>query len=420
MKEQRHAIALIVLLTISGFAATGAVAPVAGGANDAGGLAETTLTVTVTDNFNNGIADAELTATWDGGSTTERTKSNGQALVDVKEGVRVEIEVSHSAYTLNNPYVIEEATGQEVTIEVSRKADAAVTVVDEGTPVSDARVTMYKSDQGRAAARGRTGADGVFDSGTIEQGTYTVFAVKEGYRVNETTVEVSGSTEATVAIEEDTVNVEFSVADDHFDEPRPVEGATVEIVGVTSATLSTSGKGTRTIGLPVNAEYTVTITKDGYTTAKRSVQIAQEDERVSFTINREPGLTVEAVNRKVVVGEAVQLTVTDEYGERVEGATILVDGEAVGETDAEGVYRATIDSSGAHAITAESDGASSEEITVEGVSEGGDSTPEATPTPGQTETEAPLPDFSQPGFAVKIGVAAVGVLLAFLIVRRLL
>lgn len=421
MKLHEFAIVLTVLLTTTSIAATTAVGPAAGDAGEASNQAMVTLTVTVTDNFNNGISNAELTASWDGGSNTASTASNGKAFVDVEEGARVEIDVSHGAYTRNNPVVIEDAQEQEVSITVSRKADARVTVVDEGTPVSDARVSMYKSGQGRAAARGRTGGDGVFDSDTIEQGTYRVVAVKEGYYANETTVEVTGSAETTVAIEEGIVNVEFSVRDDHFDDPRPVDGATVALEGATSASLSSSGSGTASIGLPVNARYTITVSKDGYTTVERTVQVAEAPKDVSFTLNREPRLTVEATNSRVVVGENVQLTVTDEYGEQVEGATILVDGESVGTTGADGVYRAAIDSSGEHAITAERDGVTSEEITVEGVSSGGgDSTPEATATPAGTATEVALPDFSQPDVAVKIGVAAVGVLLAFLVVRRLL
>lgn len=422
MKRYRLVLVLVVLMTTS--AAVAAVAPVTAGGADGARAGSTqsmvTLTVTVTDRVGNGISNVDLTATWDGGSTTATTASNGKAFVDVPEGARVEIAVSHDDYTRNHPYVVEDAQEEDVTVVASLKASATVTVVDDGEPVENARVAMTKTDQGETAASGRTGADGTFDSGTLEQGTYRVLAVKEGYEFNETTVDVFGSTEATVAIEEGSVTVEFSVRDDHFDEPRPVEGATVEIEGPTTASVTTSGEGTASIGLPVNARYTITVRKDGYGTVRRTVNVGQEPADLSFTINREPVLSVAAVNSRIVVGEAVQLTVTDEYGERVEGATITVDGEAVGQTDADGVYRATVDSAGEHVISARANGVTSGEITVRGVSEGGEATPTATSSPAATATEGQLPDFSQPTFAMKVGVAAVGVIFAFLVVRRLL
>ena len=420
MKLHRVAIVLVVLLTTSTVAATAAVSPADDRADAAASQAKVTLTVTVTDDFNSGISDVKLTAHWDGGSATARTASNGKAFVDVRQGADVRLYVNHSSYTLNNPVVVRDADERDVAIEVFRRANARVTVVDGGTSIADARVVMFKEGEDRPAAEGRTGDDGVFESTTVEQGSYRVVAVKEGFLENETTVEVRGTTEATVAISESTVTVDVSVADDHFDSPKAVEGATVEIEGATSASLSTSGSGTATIGLPVNAQFTVTVTKDGYTTAERTIVVRESSRSLSFTITREPALTVEAVNQRVVVGEKVQLTVTNEYGERVEGASVLVDGQSVGTTDADGVYRASIDDAGEHTITAKQGGITSGEVTVEGVSAGVDSTPSGTATTTGTAAPASLPDFSQPSFVMKIGVAAVGVLIAFVVVRRLL
>lgn len=421
MKVQRLAILLVVVLTTSGAVAATAGASTAGSGDAAATQSMVTLTVTVTDNFNEGIRDARLTASWDGGENTATTASNGKAFLDVPEGETVRISVEHGAYTQNNPVVLEDAEERDVSIEVSRKATATLTVVDDGTPVGDARVTMTKDDQSRQAASGTTGGDGVFESGTIERGTYRVIAVKAGYYATETTMEVDGDTEATVEIDEGTVTVEMTVRDDHFDEPRAVGGASVQIEGPTSATLTTSGNGQAQIGLPVNGQYTVTISKDGYETVSRSVRVGEESTALAFTVNREATLAVEAVNERVVVGENVQLEVTDEYGDPVEGATVTVDGAAVGETNAEGVYRATIDSAGEHTITVEADGVSSEQITVEGVESGGDGTAgDDTDTPTNGDQPPELPDFAQPTTAMKIGAAAVGVLLAFVVVRRLL
>jgi hypothetical protein len=420
MNVHRLAIVLLVVLTATGTAA--AVVP-AGSADERAGAASerapVTLTVTVTDNFNEGIRSAKVTAHWDGGSATGETKSNGQTLIDVPEGATVRLFVNHSSYTLNNPVVVEEAASKEVQVEVFRKADAAVTVRSDGTAIEGASVTLTKEGDSRAAASGTTGSDGVFETGTIEKGTYTVSVVKPGFERNETTVDVGGTTSTQVLIESATATVTFSAVDDHFDEPKPLEDATIEIRGATNANLPTTGNGKASIGLPVNADYTVTVTKDGYETAERTISVGEADKSVSFTTNREPSLTVEAVNERVVVGEKVQVTATDEYGERAANATVEVDGETVGTTDADGVYRATIDSGGEHTITVRNDGVSGS-VTVEGVNPGEEGAATATGTDTATGTSAPIGDLAQPSLVMKVGVAAVGVLLAFLVVRRLL
>lgn len=415
MKRERLAVALVVVLAVgTGVTAVGST----GGLATAADQRPVTLTVTVTDNFNNPIGGVELTATWDGGSSTATTASNGKAFLDVDEGADVEITVDHRRYTLNNPVIVEDANAQEVDVEVFLKSNAVVTVLSGDSPVAGADVLLTKEGESRPAAVGETDADGVFDSGTIEKGTYTVVAVEEGYLRNETTVEVRDTTETTVRLEEGTATVTFSVQDDHFDPPRDIEGATITVEGPASTTsTTTAGSGERTLALPANAEFTVTVTKDGYTTVTRTINVAESDRSLTFSIEREPSLTVEAVNQRVVVGEKVQVTATDEYGDRVANATVLVDGEPVGATDAEGIYRPTIESAGEHTITVEHDGVSGS-VTVEGVSpEDADGT---TATERSNGEDIPIGDFSEPDTVMQIGVAAVGVLLAFIVVRRLL
>jgi hypothetical protein len=413
MKHYLLAVVLVLLLTTSAAAATAGVAD---------SQATVTLEVSVTDRFNNGIDGAELTAHWDGGSSTATTASNGKAFVDVEEGADVRLFVNHSAYTKNNPVVIEDAGQQDVALDVFQTAEATVSVVDDGAGVDGARVVLTKVGQDRPAATGRTDGSGTFESGTVEEGPYTVSVVKEGYRRNETTISVEGTTDATVALTEDTATVTFEVVDDQFESPQALEDVEIQIDGPTRATVSTSGSGEAQIGLAVNAEFTVTVTKDGYVSTTRAVTVGETSETVRFAISREPALNVSASNERVVVGERVRLEVTDEYGETVEGATVSVDGEQVGSTNADGVYRATIDSEGDHTIAVENNGTSAE-VTVEGVSTGGGAEDTATATDAATGTggpDLPLDRIGQPNTAIQIGVAAVGVLVAFIVVRSLL
>ena len=52
-----------------------------------------TLTVTIETPDGEPVANAALTATWDGGSSTATTVSNGKAFIDVEQGADVEIAV---------------------------------------------------------------------------------------------------------------------------------------------------------------------------------------------------------------------------------------------------------------------------------------------------------------------------------------
>lgn len=416
MKRYPLAFVLVLLLATSAAAATVGVTDNA---------ATVTLEVSVTDRFNNGIGNAELTAHWDGGSSTATTASNGKAFLDVEDGADVRLFVNHSAYTKNHPVVIEDASSQDVAVDVFQKAEATVSVVDDGAGVDGARVVMTKVGQARPVATGRTDASGTFESGTVEKGPYTVSVVKEGYRRNNTTVAVEGDTESNVALTEDTATVTFQVVDDHFESARSLEDVEIQIAGPTQATVTTSGSGEAQIGLAVNADFTVTATKDGYVSTTRAVTIGEASETVRFAISREPALNVSASNERVVVGERVRLEVTDEYGDTVEGATVSVDGAQVGTTGADGVYRAAIDSAGDHTITVANNGTTAE-ITVEGVSTGGggaEGTATATATGTAADTggpDLPLDQFGQPNTAIQVGVAAVGVLVAFIVVRTLL
>lgn len=426
MKGYRFVIVVVALVLASQAAVGVSVASAADGTTTDGTQA-TTLTVSVVDRFGNGVGGATLTAEWDGGESTAQTASNGKAFLDVEEGADVTIHVEHDSYVRNTPFVVRDAGEQEVEITVYRKAEAVVSVAEGDQPVSDARVILRKN--GVKAADGRTGADGQFASGTIERGTYEVFVAKSGYFTQVSSLDVGGNTggttEHTVEISQGTVTVEFIVVDDHFDEPRGVEGATVEIAQTGDA-LSTRSGGTRTVDLPVNTDYEITVSKDGYESRTRTVRVGEDAKSLRFTITRTDALNLEVGNERVVAGEGVRLEVTDEYGDAVEGATVLVDGESVGETDANGVYEASLSESGTHTIQVEHDGVSSAEVSVEAISSG-NGTPVTTDTttetaPGTaTETPAGIPlSLDQPGVGVKAGAAAVGVILAFLVVRRLL
>jgi hypothetical protein len=181
---QRHLIlAIVVLVTL------------AAGATPAAGQETVTLTVLVVSDDSMPVVGATIDATWEGGSTTATTASNGKAFVDVPKGADVRIAAESERFIRNRPMRVENVTDREVTVEVARKGQLTVRLVDTEGPVEDARVRLWKNVE--IIASGRTDADGYYVSPTIEQGDYVVGTIKNGYYRNASPIEVGTDTALT-------------------------------------------------------------------------------------------------------------------------------------------------------------------------------------------------------------------------------
>lgn len=368
-----------------------------------------TLTVTVETPAGDPVRGATLTATWDGGSSSETTKANGKALLDVPDDADVRIAVEHDDYVRNFPATVEDASNEEVSLTVYEKATARIVVHDGEARIADADVSFRKDGRDEDVVQGKTGGDGVLTSGTIEAGDYTVTVRKAGYYVTQKDLDVRGDVEEAVTLQRGTVTLEVNVTDDHFEQPRPVGGATVEVSGSGSVTTQPGGIGR--ISVPVNAWARIDVTKEGYRTTRADVYVGEEDEVVDLSVRRTPSISVDLLSERVVVGESVSLTVTDEYGDPVEGATVRVDGEAVAETDASGGAVVQVSSGGNHTVAVES-GPLEANASVRGVGEGG-TTGDGDSTTGEGETTA-----QTPGFGVIVALLAVLVVALVGLARR--
>jgi len=373
-------IAFVVVAATVGHAAIGGVAAQNG---------EVTLTITVVDSDGNTVSGIDLSVTWDGGDGGPRnatTRANGQALVDVPEGSDVEITIDDDRYVRNRPFTLSDASTERVEVPISRSGTATITVRQASGPVADAQVSLR--DDTDWVGTYRTDDDGVITTDRLEKGEYRVFTRKSRYLINRTSITVPGDGEATstVLLRRGTVEARFVVTDDHFEDPRPVENATIEIAGV-GTTLSTLPDGTRSTDLPVNRDYEITVTKGGYGSEVRTLEVGQEPVTFEASIQRTPGLNIRAANSRVVVGESTTVTVANEYDERVSGATVSVAGESAGETDSQGQVTVPIESEGNVTIEA-TDGDNSASVIVEGVDPSSDDTPTATATPEPTPTES--------------------------------
>ena len=389
-----------------------------GGPGVASAQSETvTLNVSVTADDGTAVANATLTASWENGSRSKTTASNGRAYVDVPAGADVAIAVSHSDYVRNHPYEVTDASEGDVTITVAPTASAVVTVENDDGTVDDARVVL--EHDGRTVIDERT-SDGTVETGAIEAGSYNVRVSKTGYLTTERDLAVSNETETTVEIERGTVGLTVNVTDAYFDPPRAVAGATADVEGSGSVIIQSDG--TQRISVPVNTELTVTVSKDGYDSVERSVTVRESDRTLDIDIDRTDAIAVEAANDRMVVGEQVRVTVTDEYGDPVAEAPVRKDGETVARTNAEGIASVAIETAGDREIVVTKEGVTAPPITVTGIAADGSTTERqetTTATTTTTTTGAPAPAIPDiPGEYVPLMIIGLTLLAVIYGIRR--
>jgi hypothetical protein len=350
------------------------------------GAQEVTLTVTVVTAAGDPVSGADLTVTWDDGSDTVTTRSSGQALVDVPEGADVTIEVDHPGYVRNELYTVTDASQEEVEVTVYQKSSLSLAVSDADGPVEGVRVVLRKG--GAVVEVLSTDARGEVESGVIEAGEYTVNLFEPGYYQQVVALTIRGDTSDEVEVERGSVSVEFRVFDDNFDPPQPVANANIR---GDDFSVATGSDGRREVSVPVNTDQTVTVEKEGYDTVERSIAVREQNLEVEINTRKQDVVHVAVSNERIVVGESVQVTVTDQYGEPRPEATVYLDGESVGSPDNQGVLRVEIESGGEHTLFAQSDQLSSERLTVTGIQSGDDGADETEPGTVVSDGSAPQP-----------------------------
>lgn len=368
---------------------------------------DVTLEITVVDDNDRPVGDVDLVVTWDDGEGRAEvtTTSDGRALVDVPEGATVRIATDDDEYVRNRPFLLS-SVGSGEQVEVAVSEIGRVTFVVEGAdgPVAGAEIAVR--EPGRQVASLTTNESGVARSGPLELGEYTVRVTPPGHLRTETSIEITRVEKTeTISVQRADADVTVSVVDDHFEPARPVENARVRFPDL-GRTLTTGSDGMVTGSVPVNQNHRIRVTKDGYDAERASVRVGENPASLEVAIQREPGLNVESVNRRVIVGESTVVTVTDEYNETVEGATVSVGGEEAGTTDQRGQLRVSIEDAGNVTIEASS-GDATATTTVEGVDPSATETPTATPTPGESPTPTPTPGESGPGFGLLVALLAV-------------
>lgn len=371
------------------------------------------LTVSVVDEDGDPVADATVEATWDGGEATGTTASNGRVFIDVPEGEDVELDIDDDRYIRNRPLAVRDADERDVELPVASRGEAVVTVTDtEDAPLSD--VTVRLRQDGRTVARGETNDEGVVRTGAVEQGEYRLSAVKPGYFAGQRDLSVGADTEATVSLESGRVALEVAIVDDHFEEPRTLTDARVQIEGDAFDGELSASDGSASVNVPVNARYTVSAQKEGYEPTPRQVSVTEEPRSVTVTAQRTHELVASSSNDRVIVGERTRIDVVNAYDEPVSGATVRLNGDPVGETDDRGELTVGLDTVGDATIVADDGRVESEPITVTVIDPDSGDEPEDGTDDGPSEAETD----DLPGFGVGAAVVALLVALAAVASRR--
>lgn len=353
-----------------------------------------TLTVTVETPDGDPVPNAELNATWDGGSSTATTVSNGKAFIDVERGADVEITVDHPDYIRNQVYTLADAQEESIAITVHPRATAHVRITDSGGAVPQAVVTFRKG--GSLVTRATTDSDGEIDVGPIESGQYQLSVRKSRYLTKTVETELSGDTSLEISIMKGSIPLTVNVTDDYFSPARPLAEVSIEVADV--GTVQTQPNGIQQISVPVNTRLDIRVTKEGYGTIEQTLNVGESPIRLQVTLRRTPSLSLEAFSDQVVVGERLLVEVTDEYEDPVANATVMVDGDPVATTGDDGQATFDIESAGEHEITVRKGDLTSDAQTVKGVSAG---ETETTDRPTTQQTESP----GQPGFGILVAVA---------------
>ena len=357
------ALALVVVLLAAGAGGVAAqeTAPGAETAETAAVTQEpqfVTAEIEVVDRSGNSLSDIRVTAEWDDSQNESgTTKSNGRVLLDVPENTEVEFSVNDSddAFVRNlqpvsvGPNDIDEP----ITIQMAPRGQVTFSVVDaNGEPVQDVRLQLTHEGSSQTVDIVTTDGDGTATVSGIEQRTYDVNVFRPGYNRAEQTFDLTGLQQSEdLEIESNRVNVDFTVLDDHFENPRPLEGATVDIAGV-GTPIPTDENGETQARIPVNDEYDITVMLDGYQERTTTLTLQQEATELELSTQRVPEIKINQLQNAIVVGQPTQVTITNAYDEPVEAATVFLNGGTVGETDAEGQIVFNITEAGNNTIEA--------------------------------------------------------------------
>lgn len=378
--------------------------------------------ITVKDRSENPLSGIRVTAEWgDDQSTSKTTTSAGRVLLDVPVNTDVAFSVNDSegdfVRNLQPVEVSSDEVDEPITIRMAPRGQITFSVVDtNGDPVQDTRLRLTHEDSARTVDRVFTAEDGTATVSEIEQRTYDVNIRRAGYNTAELTVEVTGQQQSEeIEIQSNRVNVDFTVLDDHFEEPRPLEGAIVDVEGI-GTPIPTDENGETQAKIPVNSRYEVTVDLAGYQDRTATLVVSEEPTSIQLRTQRIRSININQLQNAIVVGQPTQVTITNAYDEPVEDTRLSLNDETVGQTDARGQIVFNITQAGTNVIDASDDGLTAS-TTLEGVDpdqsdcncDVNDSQPDTEEMENSADGDSENGDAIGPGFGL---LAALGAILS--------
>ena len=310
------------------------------------------LEVELTKSDDGSLGNATVTAQWDNNEASTTSLVDGVARMEVPRDEDLTIQISHEEYIRNHPIEVEDYEGDRVETTLYPKAEATIEVVDSEGALQNATVRMWKRSADRLAANGMTGTDGTFETPVIEAGDYSVEVTRPGYTSVRTELQVDNETTETILLTSDSADVDVRTRDAVLNESI---GANIRVISDDETVLTTrtsADRGARTLSLPVNTDYTISFSKDGYESVNRSLDLEEDDRELTTNMTRLQDLVVTPDNDNIVINETLRVTVTDEYERPVEDATVSL-GEETVETDENGEATLNATTAGQFNLTAE-------------------------------------------------------------------
>jgi len=280
------------------------------------------------------IPNAEVKLTYNNATDTRTSDSNGIVSFAVMANTIYDVAISAPYYQSQAPKAIEiGAENKVVQYWLMRNDRFSFIVTDPNkTPLQSAEVFIDSVSKGKTDIRG-------FLTVQIERGkSYDIEVKKDGYQsfVERKTI---GDDDAlmTVQIAKVPIGAFVSV----YDENRaPVQGAAVYLDSAVAGNTDSYGK--YVFGNIVTGSYQLEVRKDGYVTVKETITISKQGDAFSIDLPYEQA--------------DVTVHVQDKDQKAIPDARVLVNGNAIGLTDANGQITAKLKFNTVSNITAQKDG----------------------------------------------------------------
>ncbi len=226
------------------------------------------------------VADAALS--WD--KTTLVIPAGGSDTAVLTVSTNAAIALGDYTLTFYADDGVNNRTDQS-TLNVTAVVDGTISGVvtdQDGEPLDDVTVELF-DDQDNLVDDTTTNNDGEYDFSSVDAGTYTVKATKDGYEEDTITVTVTAGNPDQDNKDLELTLLTYEIEGDLKDEETGdgIGGATVEIYdenGDLVGSDTTSGSGHWSVDDLLPGTYTVRIEADGYKTYEDEVTITDQDE----------------------------------------------------------------------------------------------------------------------------------------------